>query len=60
MAECGPYTCAFPDPAKYSAGIGNWWRCPKCLTAYRLTKPKRQRWWRNWSAPNGHWVASRG
>lgn len=50
---CGPYVCPFPALADYRAG--DRWTCSRCGTTYRLTRPKPQRWWRNWSAPYGEW-----
>lgn len=56
MNDCGPYVCNFPGAALYSPG--ELWRCPRCGTVYRLTRRKPQRFWRNWSAPHGHWVVA--
>ena len=50
----------FPDPTKWVGGTGRGggsWYCPSCGQAYFLTKPKKSRWWRNWSAPDGYWRA---
>jgi hypothetical protein len=54
---CGPYVCDFPS--QFDFNPGDRWVCPRCGTRYRLTKPKPFRWWRNWSAPLGHWVVTR-
>jgi len=53
MPPCGPYICQFPLPGQYQAG--DRWTCPRCATAYRLTRPKPWRWWRSWAAPHGRW-----
>jgi hypothetical protein len=34
---------------------GDRWTCPRCGTRYRLSRPIRRRWWRNWAAPTGEW-----
>jgi hypothetical protein len=57
MSDCRPYVCDFPPPANHAAG--DRWTCPGCGATYRLTSPKPWRWWRNWSAPFGHWVVTR-
>lgn len=53
MPLCGPYVCQYPDPASHKAG--DRWTCPRCGSTYKLTRPKPERWWRNWSAPYGWW-----
>jgi hypothetical protein len=55
MLTCGPYVCAFPDPKDFRTGAR--WTCQNCGTSYKLSRPKPERWWRNWSAPAGHWRA---
>lgn len=54
MTDCRPYVCPFPAAADH--GAGDRWTCPNCGTEYRLTRPKPERPWRNWSAPHGHWM----
>lgn len=50
---CGPYVCPFP-PARHHQP-GDRWTCPRCRTQYKLTRPVRERFWRLWAAPHGHW-----
>jgi hypothetical protein len=52
-ADCKPYICPFPDPGEYHAG--DRWVCPNCGSVYRLSRPKPERWWRNWYAEHGYW-----
>jgi hypothetical protein len=53
--DCGPYICDYPKAADHQHGQR--WICPSCGTTYRLSRPKPERWWRNWSAPHGYWRA---
>jgi hypothetical protein len=50
---CGPWVCPYPSVEAHTAG--DLWTCPNCGTSYRLSEPVPERWWRNWSAPYGHW-----
>ena len=50
----GPWICDYPQPNAMKAGTR--WRCPECGTLYRLTRPRKQRFWRTWYAPDGHWI----
>lgn len=52
---CGPWVCDYPRAAGVPAGTR--WRCPRCSTHYRMSRPKPDRWWRRHSyAPNGEWM----
>ena len=53
----GPWLCRYPEVGVTPAGAR--WTCPGCGTRYRMTKPVKERPWRNWSAPHGHWVMVR-
>lgn len=49
----GPWVCPYPKACEHRPG--DRWTCPGCGSRYRLTRPKPERWWRNWCAPDGHW-----
>ena len=49
----GPYVCPYPEASEHRPGER--WTCPGCGARYRLTRPKRDLPWRNWSASHGYW-----
>jgi len=52
--HCDLWVCPYPRAEFQKPGTH--WTCPNCGTEYRLTRPRKERWWRNWYAPHGHWV----